>query len=65
MISDCKSLVTCKAHISRGNVDALLSVTVGKLIIVFKGVDSLPNSALVLDVAEALLIDSDLTKIVE
>ena len=40
-------------------------MSVRKFVIVFKGIDSLPHTILVLNVSESLFIDIDLTKIVK
>ena len=65
MVSDGKGLLASEAHIARRDIDALLSVAVGESIVVLEGIDSLPYATLVLDVAEALFINSDLAKIVK
>ena len=65
MIPDGKSLLTGKAHIAGNDINALLTVAIGELVVKFKRIYPLPGSLLVLYVTEALFIYSDLTKVVK
>ena len=65
MIADGKRFLSRKTHIAGYYIDALLSVTVRKLVVVFKGIYSFPSAAFVLDVSEALFIHAYLAKIVK
>lgn len=65
VITNGECFLACEFHKGRNHVDALFAVAVGHLVIVFKGVDSLPCALLVLDITEALLIYADFTKVMK
>ena len=65
MISYGKRFLSCEAHIARNYINALLTVTVGQLIVILKGINSLPLSFFVLYVSEAFFINRYFAKIVK
>ena len=65
MISYCKGLLTSELHIPCNYINALFTVTVRELIVILKGIDSLPDTLIVLDVAEGGLVAVDLADIVQ
>ena len=65
MIPDGKSLLASQLHVAGDDINALLAVAVRKSVIILKGVNSLPHTTLVLDVAEAFFVNIHLAKIVK
>ena len=65
MITDSESFLTGQTHITGDYIHALFTVAVGHLVIILKGIDSLPRALLVLDVTEAFFVYVDLAKVVK
>ena len=65
MISDSKRFLASEFHIAGDDINALFTVTVRELVVILKGINSLPNASLVLYVTKALLINVNLTQIVK
>ena len=53
MISYCKRLFPLQHHIRRNHIHTLFTVAVRKLVVILKGIYSLPHALFVLDVSEA------------
>ena len=65
MIADGKRLLPRESHVARDNINALLAVSVGELIVKLEGIDSLPRASFILHVTKALLVNVDLAQIVK
>ena len=65
MIAYRKRFLARQAHIAVNYIDALFTVPIRKSVVIFKGINPLPNALFILNVTESLFIYTNFAKVVK